>query len=336
MPYTVSSSPGDTTDACAAPNSSGPNSGPNDNCEWTVQPGFNFDTVTLTTVSAGTVAVEGSNDFGNNPNFDTLFYLSNGAPTPTNDTVTTNEDTAVSGNVLTNDSDPDGNPLSASLVTGPSHGTLSLAGTGAFTYTPAPNYHGPDSFTYAASDGLVEHERDGQHHGHVRERPAGRPGRPAEVNQHEFVDIAVLATTPTSTARALTPTEHRQHQPGRRDRDRERRRHGAVHAAGELHRPGIVHVQGVRRDPDVEHGDRERDGLPGDLQQRHGHGRGRQHRRDVHPSRRQLQLQALHARRARRRTTPSCSSRPAGTSSTTAASSPSAPTRRTRRVIPSC
>src|SRR4051794_39522620 len=41
VPYDVSSSPGDTTDACAAPNSSGPNSGPNDNCEWTVQPGFN-------------------------------------------------------------------------------------------------------------------------------------------------------------------------------------------------------------------------------------------------------------------------------------------------------
>ena len=41
VPYTVSSGPGDTVDACAAPNSSGPNSGPNDNCEWTVQAGFN-------------------------------------------------------------------------------------------------------------------------------------------------------------------------------------------------------------------------------------------------------------------------------------------------------
>ena len=70
VPYDASSSPGDTIDACAAPNSSGPNSGPNDNCEWTVQPGFNFDTVTLTTVSAGTVSLEGSSDFGNNPDFD--------------------------------------------------------------------------------------------------------------------------------------------------------------------------------------------------------------------------------------------------------------------------
>ena len=155
VPYEASSSPGDTTDACAAPNSSGPNSGANDNCEWTVQPGFNFDTVTLTTVSAGTVSLEGSNDFGNDPNFDTIFFLSNAAPTPTNDIVVTNEDTAVSGNVLTNDSDPDGNPITAAVVTNPLHGTLSLGATGAFTYTPALNYNGSDSFTYAASDGSL-------------------------------------------------------------------------------------------------------------------------------------------------------------------------------------
>jgi VCBS repeat-containing protein len=154
-PYNASSSPGDTTDACAAPNSSGPNSGSNDNCEWTVQPGFNFDTVTLTTVSLGAVSLEGSNDFGNDPNFDSLFFLSNSPPSPTNDTVTTNEDTAKTGNVLTNDTDPDGNPLTASVVTNPTHGTLSLSATGAFTYTPALNYNGSDSFTYAASDGTA-------------------------------------------------------------------------------------------------------------------------------------------------------------------------------------
>ncbi len=154
VPYNVSSSPGDAIDACAAPNSSGPNSGPNDNCEWTVQPGFNFTTVTLTAMT-GTVSLEGSADFGNDPAFDTLFYLSNTPPSATNDTVTTAEDTAKSGNVLTNDTDADGNPLSATLLTGPSHGTVSLAASGAFTYTPAPDYNGPDSFTYAASDGLA-------------------------------------------------------------------------------------------------------------------------------------------------------------------------------------
>src|SRR3954454_11787844 len=110
-PYEITSGPGDLTESCAAPSSSGPNSGSNDNCEWTVTPGFNFTSVTLTTVSVGTVSLEGSNDFGNNVAFDTIFYLSNSAPTPANDTIVTNEDTAATGNVLTNDSDPDNNTL---------------------------------------------------------------------------------------------------------------------------------------------------------------------------------------------------------------------------------
>jgi VCBS repeat-containing protein len=55
--------------------------------------------------------------------------------------------------VLGNDSDPDGNTLSAVLASGPSHGTLTLNANGSFTYTPAANYNGSDSFTYRASDG---------------------------------------------------------------------------------------------------------------------------------------------------------------------------------------
>src|SRR4029077_13045546 len=85
----------------------------------------------------------------------------NDAPVAVNDSATTNEDTAVSGNVLTNDTDPDntdgipGNEdtLQAILVSGPAHGTLSLnQATGAFTYTPSANFWGSDSFTYKARD----------------------------------------------------------------------------------------------------------------------------------------------------------------------------------------
>src|SRR5207248_1159550 len=85
----------------------------------------------------------------------------NDAPVAVNDSATTNEDTAVNGNVLTNDSDPDntdgipGNEdtLQAALVSGPSHGTLTLdAQSGAFTYTPSANFWGSDSFTYKAVD----------------------------------------------------------------------------------------------------------------------------------------------------------------------------------------
>lgn len=60
--------------------------------------------------------------------------------------------------LLANDSDPDATPggLSANLVEGPLHGTLTLNADGSFTYTPDAGYFGADSFTYAASDGIGE------------------------------------------------------------------------------------------------------------------------------------------------------------------------------------
>ena len=54
--------------------------------------------------------------------------------------------------VLVNDTDPDGDTLSVALVTVPAHGTLVLNSDGSFTYTPAANYSGPDSFTYQVCD----------------------------------------------------------------------------------------------------------------------------------------------------------------------------------------
>jgi large repetitive protein len=55
--------------------------------------------------------------------------------------------------VLVNDSDGDGDPLTAVLVTAPVHGKLTLAANGSFSYTPASGYVGPDAFSYRASDG---------------------------------------------------------------------------------------------------------------------------------------------------------------------------------------
>jgi VCBS repeat-containing protein len=58
--------------------------------------------------------------------------------------------------LLGNDTDADGNALTAVKVTDPAHGTLALLATGAFTYTPAANYSGSDSFTYKANDGTAD------------------------------------------------------------------------------------------------------------------------------------------------------------------------------------
>jgi len=59
----------------------------------------------------------------------------------------------VAGGVLTNDSDIDGNPLTATLATGPQHGSVSLNPDGTFTYTPDRDFVGTDTFTYTAGDG---------------------------------------------------------------------------------------------------------------------------------------------------------------------------------------
>lgn len=56
--------------------------------------------------------------------------------------------------VLKNDSDPDGDPLHAALVTGTNFGQLTFAADGSFSYKPNDNFHGVDKFTYRAIDNL--------------------------------------------------------------------------------------------------------------------------------------------------------------------------------------
>jgi hypothetical protein len=58
--------------------------------------------------------------------------------------------------VLANDTDDDSpaTSLRAVRVAGPSHGTLALTPGGSFTYTPAKNFVGTDTFSYRANDGV--------------------------------------------------------------------------------------------------------------------------------------------------------------------------------------
>ena len=63
---------------------------------------------------------------------------------------------AASVGVLANDSDVNGDPLTAVLIDGVDHGALTLDPDGGFTYVPDGGYAGPDSFTYKASDGALD------------------------------------------------------------------------------------------------------------------------------------------------------------------------------------
>nr|WP_264002216.1 Ig-like domain-containing protein [Mycolicibacterium bacteremicum] len=91
----------------------------------------------LTSTASVTIAVTAVND----------------RPVGIADSFTTDEDTPYTGTVLGNDTDADGNSLTAIVVVGPQHGSLQWNSNGTFTYTPYLNYNGTDTFTYQASDG---------------------------------------------------------------------------------------------------------------------------------------------------------------------------------------
>lgn len=77
----------------------------------------------------------------------------NDVPVIAEDTVGTDEDTAVTFDVLGNDQDVDGDTLSVSSVTQPSNGSVVIEGTGELTYTPDTGFSGIDTFTYTIVDG---------------------------------------------------------------------------------------------------------------------------------------------------------------------------------------
>ena len=147
-----------------------------DSSALTVSLGSNVSHGTLSLASNGSFAYTPNPDFNGTDSFN--YILSDGdltdtatvtltvtpvndPPVATDDAYTVNEDGTLSGNVVTDDtgngadSDIDSSPLTASLGSNVSHGTLSLASNGSFTYTPNPDFNGTDSFTYVLSDGQL-------------------------------------------------------------------------------------------------------------------------------------------------------------------------------------
>ncbi len=83
----------------------------------------------------------------------------NNAPTAQDDVYVMDQDTVLSiptPGVLENDDDPDGDSLTASVVSYPLNGDLLLNSDGSFTYTPLPGWFGNVSFTYKANDGTID------------------------------------------------------------------------------------------------------------------------------------------------------------------------------------
>ncbi len=74
------------------------------------------------------------------------------APIATPDIDNTQLNTSVTGNVLSNDTDPQNLALTTSLLTMPANGTVVLSSNGVYTYTPPTNFTGTVSFCYSVSN----------------------------------------------------------------------------------------------------------------------------------------------------------------------------------------
>src|SRR5204862_7776839 len=81
----------------------------------------------------------------------TITVLDTSVPQANAQSLNTNEGTALQLTIAANETD--GDALTYAIGISPAHGMLTPTGNGAYTYTPNAGYHGPDSFTFTASDG---------------------------------------------------------------------------------------------------------------------------------------------------------------------------------------
>ena len=99
-------------------------------------------------------------------------------PVAVDDAATTAEDTAVTINVLANDSDPDGAlvPGTVTIAGQPANGSVVVNADGTVTYTPDANYNGADSFSYTVTDDEGQRLERGHRQSDHRQHPGAAGG----------------------------------------------------------------------------------------------------------------------------------------------------------------
>ena len=94
----------------------------------------------------------------------------NHPPVANNDSYSTVVNTTLtvgSPGVLANDTDPDGDSLTAILVSGPTNGTLNLNTNGGFSYTPSQQFYRDGQFYLPSQRWINELKScDRDHYGH--------------------------------------------------------------------------------------------------------------------------------------------------------------------------
>ena len=117
----------------------------------------------------------------------------NDAPVASDDTASTNEDTAVVINVLANDTDIDNDALSVSNVSA-TNGSAIVNGDGNVVFTPAADYNGSATVAYTVTDGNggSDNASVSVAIAAVNDNPIANPDT-ASVNEDESVSINVLA-----------------------------------------------------------------------------------------------------------------------------------------------
>ena len=98
--------------------------------------GLNNQNIATTPAAVGEITIQG-----------------NEAPVALNQSISLNEDTSIA--IILEATDPEGDPLTYSIVDQPTNGTAVLTGN-TVDYTPDGDYNGPDSFTFKANDGTTD------------------------------------------------------------------------------------------------------------------------------------------------------------------------------------